>query len=187
MKRMGIVGLVGMMGLTACADLFVFSKDGTNVVSAPMNLPSVAVRLDTRQPVLGLYAAEDAERAACGWYKCVACTNAAPEGMVVSGRAWSLDGHLALETIVFAPAPPPPAYVISKYKLLCELKTLGALPSFAQYLASDAERKMLFDAATVLDSDNSMVTEAAALLVPALGISQSAMSNLLWRCRSDDR
>jgi len=188
MKR-NILVIAGLFFLTLSfgADLFVFSRDGTNVVSGARELPSVGVRLDTRQPVLGLYGAQEGERKACGWYRCVAETNRTPEGMTVAGRAWVIEGCEAVEKLRLAARPAAKGYEISKYKLLCELKALGALPTFVEFLNADQERKILFDAATALDSDNPLVTAAATVLMPAFGLAAAGSSNLLWRCRTHAR
>lgn len=67
MKRLALLVLLATSA--AAADLFLFSPDGATVASKPRELPSAALRLDTREPVFGLHALSDAERAACGWYR----------------------------------------------------------------------------------------------------------------------
>lgn len=165
------------------AELYVYATNSV-ILSAPRELPSVGVRLDTRRCELGLYSADPATQAACGWFRCVACTNPVPDGMVVAAREWSISGLIAVESLAFKPAPPPEPFEVSKYKLLLELKAIGAFGVFSEFLHADAERKMLWDAAVALDSDNPMVVAASTVLLPAFGLDPTAASNLLWRCRS---
>jgi hypothetical protein len=68
MKRLALLPLLCALSAPA-ADLYVFSSDATNVLSRPRELPSAALRLDTREAVFGLHALSDAERGACGWYR----------------------------------------------------------------------------------------------------------------------
>lgn len=176
--------------LTACsasgAESFMFSRDGSNLVTDAVALPSCGVRLDNGTAVLGLHGASDADRAACGWYRAVN-TNAAPEGMREASRAWRVVGCEAVASVSWEPVPPPEpsCFQISKYRLLCNLKDIGALGAFAQWLSADAERKLLWDAAVSLDSTNATVAEAAASLPALLGVPASAVSNVLERSRAE--
>ena len=67
MKR--LLPLLLVAGSALAADLYLFSSDGATAGSKPRELPSAAIRLDTREPVFGMHALSDAERAACGWYR----------------------------------------------------------------------------------------------------------------------
>lgn len=165
------------------ADLYMFSPDGTNIVSGARELPSVAVRLDTGEAVLGLYAASDADKAACGWHRCVASTNAAPEGCVVASRSYAILGAVAVETLTFKPRPSANVE-ISKFRLLENLAALGAEDAFCDYIASDVRLQRRWDAATTLDSTNAMVVAAMAGLSAELGIDAAAITNLIWRSRA---
>ena len=165
------------------ADLYVYSPDGAAIGSAPRELPSVGVRLDNHQAVLGLYGSDDATRAACGWYRCISATNAAPEGSVVASRSYAIMGALAMETLTFKPRPAANVE-ISKFRLLENLAALGAEDAFCDYIASDVRIQRRWDASTTLDSTNAMVVAAMAGLSAELGIDASAITNLIWRSRA---
>ena len=63
-----IIALICMLTLrTTAQPLYIYSADGKTPACAPRELPSAAVRIDTRQTVLGLHGASAATRAACGW------------------------------------------------------------------------------------------------------------------------
>lgn len=51
------------------SDQYLYCSDGTNALSRPRELPSAAIRLDTREAVFGLHALTDEERGMCGWYR----------------------------------------------------------------------------------------------------------------------
>lgn len=68
MKRLAVILASAVLAASA-ADLYVFSSDATNVLSRPRELPSAAIRLDTREAVFGLHALTDEQRGACGWYR----------------------------------------------------------------------------------------------------------------------
>lgn len=86
----------------ARAEMFVFSRDGTNIVSAPRELPSVGTRLKDGAPVVGLHAASPAVRAACGWYLC-SDTNVVPAGMMLSNSVWRIKGTAAVRECAYRP------------------------------------------------------------------------------------
>ena len=67
MKRLAILALVATSA--AAADLYLFSSDCVTPASKPRELPSAAIRLDTREAVFGLHALTDEERGSCGWYR----------------------------------------------------------------------------------------------------------------------
>ena len=75
--------------LSCSAEQFVFVRDG-RVQSAPRGLPSVGVRLDTGEAVLGLHGRSDAERAACGWFRVLPSREIAARGEVVTGRTYTV-------------------------------------------------------------------------------------------------
>lgn len=170
--------------VTSAAESYMYSRDAKTIVSDPMALPSCGVRLDTGTYVLGLHGASIETRAACGWYLCVS-TNVAPDGMAEASATWEIVGTEAVRRASYAvPAPTPETnHTLSKYRLLCELKSAGALGAFGQWLAADAERKLLWDAAVTLDSTNAMVREASATLPALLGVTASSVSNMLDRSR----
>ena len=164
----------------SAVDLYVFSRNGTNVVSSPRELPSVGQPLNDPHTVVVLWSADDAGRAACGWYRYVACTDACPSGMVASNRWTEIVSPLAYGRVSWRPRPYK-NFEISKYKLLCNLAATNAIEPFVSYLNADATRKLLWNAAATLDSTNAMVSAAAAEMSESLGA--QTVSNLLWRSR----
>ncbi len=82
----------------ALADSFLFIQDG-KIVAGPRELPSVGVRLDNRQPVLGLHGADDATRAACGWFRVIPSTAKAASNQVVSARSYVIGAATAQEVL----------------------------------------------------------------------------------------
>ena len=95
--RLSIV-LVLVLVLGASAEQFVFVRDG-RVQSAPRELPSVAVRLDTGETVLGLHARDDATRAACGWFRVVPSAQILAKGQIVTGRSYTLNKATVQEVL----------------------------------------------------------------------------------------
>lgn len=90
----------------ARADQYVYAVAGA-VKSAPREIPSVGVRLDGKGTVLGLHSADDATKAACGWYRYVAAK--VPSDQIVTASTYTLstkDGT-AVETITTIPRPAP--------------------------------------------------------------------------------
>lgn len=90
------------LAASALADSYVFSKDGKTATTGPRDLPSVGVRLDDGKAVLGLHGADDATRAACGWYRVVADQTKAAADQVASGSTYAIDKATARETKVFS-------------------------------------------------------------------------------------
>jgi len=175
-----IFAIMMLVFSASAAELYVFSRDGTNVVSSPRELPSVGQPISDPHTVVVLWSADDAARAACGWYRYVACTDACPAGMTASNRWTEIVEPLAYGRVSWKPRPAK-NFEISKYKLLVNLAATNALDSFVTYLNADATRKLLWDAATTLDSTNGMVRAAFAAMAETLG--GAAVSNLLWRSR----
>lgn len=175
--------LVAVLPFLAPADDFVFATNGV-ILCAPRALPSSGIRLDTRQLVVGLYAASDADRAACGWFRCVD-TNVTPAGMVVSNSWRAIVGNEAVTFSTYKPyVPLARNWDLSKYKLLCNLKDAGLLSSFTEYLGADAssELKLFWDASTTLDSTNALVQAAVASFI-ASGVDASVVTNLILNSR----
>ena len=61
--------LFALFTARGAADSYLYCTDGTNALSRPRELPSAAIRLDTREAVFGLHALSDEERGMCGWYR----------------------------------------------------------------------------------------------------------------------
>jgi hypothetical protein len=99
--RYAIIIMVLSIVRTAIADQYVYVRDG-RVQSAPRELPSVAVRLDTGETILGLHARTDAVRAACGWYRVVPSAQTVTKGQVVTGRSYVLGKCTVQEVLTIA-------------------------------------------------------------------------------------
>lgn len=95
-----VLALILLAG-SALADSFIFSKDG-KVISGPRDLPSVGVRLDNGQAVLGLHGASDAVKAACGWYRVIPSAQKAATNQIVTGATYTLGKNTAQEALTFA-------------------------------------------------------------------------------------
>ena len=64
-------------------------------IVGPKPLPSVGIRQDTGDLVLGLHGADEATQRACGWYAVVPSVQRASEGQKVIGRSFELrDGEV---------------------------------------------------------------------------------------------
>lgn len=96
-----ILALILIPGLLL-AESYIYSKDGTTVQTGPRDLPSVGVRLDTGKPVLGLHGADDATRAACGWYRVIPDQSKVPTNQVVTGATYTLGRDTAQQTLTYA-------------------------------------------------------------------------------------
>lgn len=99
--RYAVIMSILLMALIGLGDQFVFVHDG-KVQSAPRDLPSVAVRLDTGETILGLHARDDATRAACGWYRVLPSAQKAAAGQVVAGRSYTLGKDTVQEVLTYA-------------------------------------------------------------------------------------
>jgi len=86
------------VALSAYADQYVYVRAG-KVQSAPRELPSAAVRLDTGETILGLHARDDATRAACGWFRVVPSAQILAKGQVVTGRSYTLSKATVQEVL----------------------------------------------------------------------------------------
>jgi hypothetical protein len=79
------------------ADSFLFVQGG-KPTTGPRELPSVGVRLDNKQAVLGLHGADDATKAACGWYRVIPAQVALASNQVVTGYSYAIGKNVAYET-----------------------------------------------------------------------------------------
>lgn len=160
------------------ADQYVFVRDGA-VACQPRDLPSVGVRLDTGDVVLGLHGADPALRAACGWLPVV--EDPAPTaGVRVASSAWLVADGVARLAKTYEPIPPTP-YRVSKLALIEALDASDLLPAFVAWLDSDPALKIRWDAAVVLTSEATipMVQAALATLPEALGITMDQIDALV--------
>jgi len=61
-------------------------------------------------------------------------------------------------------------YEISKFKLLLALDAAGLFDDVWAFINADPKRRILWDAATALDSDDPMIAEAVAALMASTGL-----------------
>lgn len=99
--RYVVIISVMLLALIGLGEQFVFVRDG-KVQSAPRDLPSVAVRLDSGETILGLHARDDATRAACGWYRVVPSLAKAEARQVVTGRSYTVGKYTVQEVLSYA-------------------------------------------------------------------------------------
>jgi len=74
-------------------------------------------------------------------------------------------------------------FQVSKIKVLRAIDAVGQLDGFLAFLNADAKRRLLWDAAVTLDSDDAMVVGAVEQLAPLLG--GVAPIDFLRACRSE--
>jgi hypothetical protein len=98
--RYAVIMSILLMALIGLGDQFVFVRDG-KVQSAPRELPSAAVRLDTGETILGLHARDDATRAACGWYRVIPSAQKAITSQVVTGRSYAIGKGTVQEVLSY--------------------------------------------------------------------------------------
>ena len=96
--RYAIIMSLLLLALVGLGEQFVYVRAG-KVQSAPRELPSVAVRQDTGETILGLHARDDATRAACGWYRVIPSAQKAAAGQYVAGRSYTLGKGTAQEVL----------------------------------------------------------------------------------------
>lgn len=114
-----------------------------------------------------------------GWLQIIETTK--PDGYF--RYEWQeVDGTITQTWIAFDPPPPLP-FTISKIKVLKALDEMGTLDTFLQFLDADPKRKLFWDAAVVLDSDDELVAAALPQLATALGLGD--ISGLIEACLSD--
>jgi hypothetical protein len=99
--RYAVIMSILLLARIGLGEQFVFVRDG-KVQSSPRDLPSVAVRLDTGETILGMHARTDAARAACGWYRVVPSAQTATKGQVVMGRSYVLGKGTVQEVLTIA-------------------------------------------------------------------------------------
>jgi hypothetical protein len=99
--RYAVIMSILLLALIGLGEQFVYVRAG-KVQSAPRDLPSVAVRLDTGETILGLHARDDATRAACGWYRVIPSVQKATTGQVVTGRSYTVGKYTVQEVLSYA-------------------------------------------------------------------------------------
>lgn len=101
------------------ADLYVYAKGG-RVETVPRALPSVGVRLDGKGTVLGLHGADDATKAACGWYRVVPSAQSVSSNQYVAARSYvvrmvTAEEVLAVSNRVARAVPTPEQRIAQAY------------------------------------------------------------------------
>jgi len=87
-----------MLAGSLLADSFLFVQGG-KVVSGPRDLPSVGVRLDNKQTILGLHGSDDSTKAACGWYRVVPADVTLATNQAITGRSYTIGKDAAFEIV----------------------------------------------------------------------------------------
>lgn len=177
-----VICLVCLSALPSFAD-WAFVK-GTNVQFFVQQLPATGRIQETQQVVFGLPSADEATQRSCGYWMTMDTLNI-PAGMRVKTSQWVVKDNI-VEKIYTYEAIPPRNYTISKYKLLTAMDEVGLFDAFTGWLdALPRKEKMLWDAATTLDSTNALVTAAIATLPTVFNVPASAVTNILERSEAD--
>lgn len=162
------------------ADQYVYVREGT-VACKPRDLPSVGVRLDTGDVVLGLHGADAALRAACGWLPVV--EDPAPAaGMRIASQAWVVEDGTARLVRTYEPRPPR-SYELSKYRLVEGIASAGKLPEFMAWISADPAVRFRWDAAVTLDETNVLIQAAMAMLPAVLDLPAERMEAIMQAAR----
>lgn len=74
-------------------------------------------------------------------------------------------------------------YEISKIKLLVALDDAGLFDAVWAFINADPKRRILWDAATCLDSDDPMIAEAVSALMTSTGLPFEQVDDLLRSAR----
>lgn len=100
-----LIALLLLAACTAAADEYIYARAG-KAVSAPRELPSVGVRLDTGKAVLGLHGAGAAVQAACGWFRVIPATPTLGVNQYIASRSYAIGKDTAQEVVTIATAVP---------------------------------------------------------------------------------
>ena len=79
-------------------DTYMFVRDGTIRSLQPRDLPSVGIRLDTGDTVLGLHSASKEVQEACGWYKVQPWSGFIGKDQVAGQPSYSFTGGQVVES-----------------------------------------------------------------------------------------
>lgn len=157
---------------------------GTNVQFTAQAIPSTGRIQATQQVVFGLQGASASLQRSCGWYPLVD-TNTVPDGMRIASSVWRVDATEVVRVCTFV-AIPPRNMTISKYKLLTNIDAAGYFAQFEGWLNQiPSKERMLWDAATSLDSTNALVQAAIGSMPALFSIPASAVSNLITRSQAN--
>lgn len=148
--------------------------------------PVQAVRLTDRKLVIGLPVLTDAERAACGYYRCL--TN--PPPVAVSNESYRLVGYMTLssgcaERVYMPYTPRPRVKTYSKYLITRALMARGKYALFKEVVTA-AGYWDLWLAAENLTSDDQQFAEIRGQIGSALELSDAEIDAILEECQWQD-
>lgn len=87
-----------LCGVTAFGQGYMFVRDGSISSLKPRDLPSVGIRLDTGDLVLGLQGASKQVQEACGWYKVQPWMGLVGKDQVAGKPTYTFSGGKVVET-----------------------------------------------------------------------------------------
>ena len=96
--------------------------------------------------------------------------NPSPEQCRAHGYELRTDAMREAERLAAEAAAWNAPYEISKLKLLVALDDAGLFDDAWSFINADPKRRILWDAATALDSDDPMIAEAVAALMASTGL-----------------
>lgn len=97
-------------------------------------------------------------------------SNPSPEQCREHGYELRTDAMRESERLTAEEASRNAPYEISKLKLLLALDDAGLFDDVWSFINADPKRRILWDAATCLDSDDPMIAEAVAALMASTGL-----------------
>ncbi len=148
--------------------------------------PTQAVRLTDRKLIIGLPVLSDAERAACGYYRCL--TN--PPPVAVSNESYKLIGYQPLPSgcaeRVYTPyVPRPRVKTYSKYLITRALMAREKYALFKEVVTA-AGYWDLWLAAENLTSDDQQFAEIRGQIGSALDLTSAEIDAILEECLWQD-
>jgi hypothetical protein len=111
--------------------------------------------------------------------------NPSPEQCREHGYELKTDAMREAERLAAEEASRNAPYEISKFKLLVALDDAGLFEVVWAYINADPKRRVLWDAATCLDSDDPMILEAVAALQAQTGLTDEQADALMRSARRD--
>jgi hypothetical protein len=97
-------------------------------------------------------------------------SNPSPEQCREHGYELRTDAMREAERLAAEEAASAAPYEISKIKLLLAFDDAGLFDDVWAFINADPRRRILWDAATALDSDDPMIAEAVAALMASTGL-----------------
>lgn len=169
------------------ADSYVFTTNQAFVArGGERACPTQAVRLQDRKLIIGLPVLSDAERAACGYYRCL--TN--PPPVAVSNESYKVIGYQPLPSgcaeRVYEPYfPRPRVKTYSKYLITRALMAREKYALFKEVVTA-AGYWDLWLAAENLTSDDQQFAEIRGQIGSALKLSDAEIDAILEECQWQD-